>query len=377
MTESNSVMKLAILSPNYNEVLELVARCRSLGVEVMHVDDASQILAVLKNGVGIDMFVTKLGKHGPKESPWEIVKYLRQTVGNEETFICFYSFKAATEISYYDRAANYGVNMVTSSIESVFSGIFNFFGYFQLKKKFINFFGKLVIQKILQHQQDKGGYECPYCGIDQLTEDNLVEHVPLFHTARVNEKNRNIKCPICNQSQRLFPVHLHNYHGHKGREPAKREFRGSIASKTYTRVVCKRSDGKILLIREIAGYGWGLPGGAVDPGELPTLAAVRECVEEAEIRVLLDGVINIDFNPLPDATSIRFVFLAHPIDEKQLCKQIPDYESGGAIWASYEEAQNLKFRSRTSLTMMEHVYKNLPVAPLSVLTVGSSPVVSF
>ena len=142
-------------------------------------------------------------------------------------------------------------------------------------------------------------------------------------------------------------------------------------------MVCKRSDGKILLIREIAGYGWGLPGGAVDPGELPTLAAVRECVEEAEIRVLLDGVINIDFNPLPDATSIRFVFLAHPIDEKQLCKQIPDYESGGAIWASYEEAQNLKFRSRTSLTMMEHVYKNLPVAPLSVLTVGSSPVVSF
>ena len=117
-------MRLAILSPDYNEIAALVSQCRNLNIEVMHVNDATQILSVLKNGITIDMFITKLGKtKSPSESPWEIINHLRKVIGNEDTFICFYSFKASQEIGVYDNVTKAGANMVTSSVANVFQGI--------------------------------------------------------------------------------------------------------------------------------------------------------------------------------------------------------------------------------------------------------------
>ncbi len=43
-------------------------------------------------------------------------------------------------------------------------------------------------------------------------------------------------------------------------------------------------DGRILLVQHVEGR-WQLPGGAVDPGERPSEAMQRECLEEAGIEV--------------------------------------------------------------------------------------------
>jgi 8-oxo-dGTP pyrophosphatase MutT (NUDIX family) len=43
-------------------------------------------------------------------------------------------------------------------------------------------------------------------------------------------------------------------------------------------------DGRALLVRHVEGR-WQPPGGAVDPGETPVEACVRECREEASIEV--------------------------------------------------------------------------------------------
>ena len=47
-------------------------------------------------------------------------------------------------------------------------------------------------------------------------------------------------------------------------------------------------DGCVLMTRQyrflIDGYSWEIPGGRVDAGETPEVAAVRECVEETGIR---------------------------------------------------------------------------------------------
>ncbi len=47
-------------------------------------------------------------------------------------------------------------------------------------------------------------------------------------------------------------------------------------------------DGCVLMTRQyrflIDGYSWEIPGGRVDDGESPEVAAVRECVEETGIR---------------------------------------------------------------------------------------------
>lgn len=53
-------------------------------------------------------------------------------------------------------------------------------------------------------------------------------------------------------------------------------------------VVYAERDGKILLLKRAGGAlagEWFLPGGAVDPGELPEDAARRELVEESGLRI--------------------------------------------------------------------------------------------
>ena len=55
-------------------------------------------------------------------------------------------------------------------------------------------------------------------------------------------------------------------------------------------------NGDIALVRRAIepGYGkWVFPGGYVDRGEVPIVAAVREAREEASLDIRLDGLINI------------------------------------------------------------------------------------
>jgi ADP-ribose pyrophosphatase YjhB (NUDIX family) len=54
-------------------------------------------------------------------------------------------------------------------------------------------------------------------------------------------------------------------------------------------VVVKDADapepGRILLIRQPPGFGWGLPAGLLDRGEVPDQAAARELFEETGLRL--------------------------------------------------------------------------------------------
>lgn len=73
-------------------------------------------------------------------------------------------------------------------------------------------------------------------------------------------------------------------------------------------VTCDR----FLLVREARGRHagqWTIPWGFVEIGESPAVAAERECVEEAGIRVTVDGLLGIQ--SLPGANGgLAFVFAA-------------------------------------------------------------------
>jgi 8-oxo-dGTP diphosphatase len=80
-------------------------------------------------------------------------------------------------------------------------------------------------------------------------------------------------------------------------------------------VVLRRSDGRILLVKQRHTGAWALPGGLVRRRELPPAAAAREVGEEVGIR--LDGAqlgpSRIVFDP--NRRALDFVFV-HPADEQ-------------------------------------------------------------
>jgi 8-oxo-dGTP pyrophosphatase MutT (NUDIX family) len=119
----------------------------------------------------------------------------------------------------------------------------------------------------------------------------------------------------------------------------------------FSLVICRHPlTGKFLLCQEFANQGFWCPGGAVDSGEVLTIAAKRETIEEAGIDIELKGILAIEYNPVGVSqrthnyiVRLRVIFYAEPSMElgmNQLPKSCPDYESAGACWCSYEEIQN-------------------------------------
>jgi 8-oxo-dGTP pyrophosphatase MutT (NUDIX family) len=54
---------------------------------------------------------------------------------------------------------------------------------------------------------------------------------------------------------------------------------------------------RILLVRHAEFGAWALPGGAIDPYELPSDAAVRECWEETGLLIQLTGLVGVFGGP--------------------------------------------------------------------------------
>ena len=103
-------------------------------------------------------------------------------------------------------------------------------------------------------------------------------------------------------------------------------------------VVRHPQTGKFLIIEETQGRGFWLPGGRVEPGESFAEAAVRECEEEAGIRVQLDGILKMEHTPsvrdnkCDGDDRMRVIFLASPVDLEQKPKAFEDKESVRAFW---------------------------------------------
>jgi 8-oxo-dGTP pyrophosphatase MutT (NUDIX family) len=62
-------------------------------------------------------------------------------------------------------------------------------------------------------------------------------------------------------------------------------------------VALRDSDGRVLLARHSEGGVWLLPGGAIEPGEVPADAAVREMFEETGLLVRLTGLVGVFGGP--------------------------------------------------------------------------------
>ena len=82
-------------------------------------------------------------------------------------------------------------------------------------------------------------------------------------------------------------------------------------------------------MKETLNRGWWIPGGAVEQGESFTMAALRECKEEAGIEVTLRGILKIDHGVKSDSAMMRVIFYAEP-SSVEMCdklKKVADSES--------------------------------------------------
>ena len=100
-------------------------------------------------------------------------------------------------------------------------------------------------------------------------------------------------------------------------------------------------------------------------------AAVREAWEEAHVEIKLKGVLSIeDCSHWLPGVSRRVAFLAEAVKPEgglPLPKSIPDFESAGAVWATFAELTQLPLRAPEPVWCARHVESGGKVHPLSVL----------
>jgi 8-oxo-dGTP pyrophosphatase MutT (NUDIX family) len=129
----------------------------------------------------------------------------------------------------------------------------------------------------------------------------------------------------------------------------------------------RRGD-RFLALREASHeQGWYLPAGRCEAGERLTDAAVRECLEETGVPVVLDGIWAIQHTTEAWGARIRVIFSAHPSDDSPP-KTTPDEHSLEARWVTPDEMAALPLRHPEVLALFRRAAAGAVVHPLSVLS---------
>ena len=117
-----------------------------------------------------------------------------------------------------------------------------------------------------------------------------------------------------------------------------------LKKERHTAHIILKEDNKYLLVQEAIGgiRGlWGLPGGGIDKGETPELAAKREVQEETGFNVeLLKSLGKLNDKK---RRNIRHIFLAKIIDGQL---RIDKSEHMDAKWMTLEEIMSLEDKLR-------------------------------
>lgn len=105
------------------------------------------------------------------------------------------------------------------------------------------------------------------------------------------------------------------------------------------------NEGRYLLIQEADPKWkgkWYLPGGNVRPGETAEQGAKREVMEEAGCEVELTHVFFVKYHPGFFNKKVSVFYCGKQLGDK--LKTVPDKDSLGVRWVSYEELDNMPLR---------------------------------
>lgn len=104
------------------------------------------------------------------------------------------------------------------------------------------------------------------------------------------------------------------------------------------------ADGNLLIVKNVKGdsFYWGLPGGAVEPGETLEQAVVREVQEETGLTVSTTGLSSLReaFFEEPQHHVLFVTFFAEA-EGVELCICDPDHEIADVRWVDADTAKDL------------------------------------
>eukprot|EP01095_Lingulamoeba_sp_RSL-Kostka_P002128 TRINITY_DN1301_c0_g2_i1.p1 TRINITY_DN1301_c0_g2~~TRINITY_DN1301_c0_g2_i1.p1 ORF type:complete len:133 (+),score=29.39 TRINITY_DN1301_c0_g2_i1:116-514(+) len=104
-------------------------------------------------------------------------------------------------------------------------------------------------------------------------------------------------------------------------------------------------------------------------------AATRETKEEGGIDINIKGILRFEYTPRKSYVRFRVIFYAEPVNDEDLPKSIPDYESAGACWLSVDElvSDEVSLRGREPMDWIPYHNKGGPVYPIDLLTLEGFP----
>jgi len=122
---------------------------------------------------------------------------------------------------------------------------------------------QVLVKAVLNVGHHKGPYTCPYCGLNDLTHEELWHHCPAFHVNWPNSVYVTENCPICSMKLGKLPlqVHLHEHHVPPSIAASRMEEvieKGSGVTQLYnfSLVICRNPlNNKYLLCQEFADQG--------------------------------------------------------------------------------------------------------------------------
>ncbi|KAJ4460777.1 putative NUDIX hydrolase [Paratrimastix pyriformis] len=193
-----------------------------------------------------------------------------------------------------------------------------------------------ALHRIMQPPTEGARHRCPVCELGPFHAAELWHHMGLYHSSAPCEIAA--ICPLCHRSTGIVD-HIRREHLPPDMPEDSRAHPPLLYA--FGLVMVRRSDGRFLLVQERLDEGFWLPGGHVDPAESPIAGAAREVLEEAGIEVNITGLLQVNYSPSPRHVRVRFILYGTPKNEQQCPKEVPDFESSGAVWATLEEIREL------------------------------------
>jgi 8-oxo-dGTP pyrophosphatase MutT (NUDIX family) len=229
----------------------------------------------------------------------------------------------------------------------------------------------IVLKQIAVQIKIKGKLKCPICEIDNLNENTMWTHLPLYHINLDHTlEDTYTQCPSCSYKPKPnLQVHYRNSHGLVAQGLVHKEDNRPGQLYSFALVVVRRKiDNKYLIVQEFANVGFWLPGGRVDASEDLREAAIRETKEEAGVDIKLKGVLTLQVKAHDGYTRMRAIFYAEPVDDGQKAKSVPDYESVGACYIQPKELKKLKLRGDEPMKWINYVENGGTIYPLEIFT---------